>query len=78
MADRKARTWEKVVPGWEYVVDSFALPWFCACGRSDGCHCDYRWDKFKLIGSEVFLIGVYVNIKRVHHRLCGLCYMGTS
>jgi hypothetical protein len=54
MVDREARTWEKVITGWEYVFDSVALPRFCARERSGGCHCDHRWDKFKLIGSEVF------------------------
>jgi hypothetical protein len=54
MVDREAGTWEKVIPGWEYVVDSGALSRFCARERSGGCHCDHRWDKFKLIGSEVF------------------------
>jgi hypothetical protein len=57
MVDREARTWEKVVLGWEYVVDSFALPLFCARGRSGGCHCDHCWDKFKLIRRS-FLIGM--------------------
>ena len=51
LVDRAARTWEKVVTGWEYVVDSTALPWFCARARSACCHRDHRWDKFKLIGS---------------------------
>lgn len=54
MVDREARTWEKAVPGREYVFDSVAVPRFCARGRSGGCHCDHRWDKLKLIGSVVF------------------------
>ncbi len=54
MVDRETRTWEKVIPGREYVIDSVALPRFCARGRSGGCYCDHRWDKFKLIGSNVF------------------------
>ena len=53
MVDREARTWKKIIPGWEYVVDSVALPRFCARGKSGGCHYDHRWNKFKLIGSEV-------------------------
>jgi hypothetical protein len=54
VVDREAGTWEKVIPGWEYVFDSIALPRFCARERFGGCHCDHRWDKFKLIGSDVF------------------------
>jgi hypothetical protein len=38
MVDREAGTWEKVIPGWEYVVDSVALSRFCARERSGGCH----------------------------------------
>ena len=53
MVNRKARTWEKVIASREYVIDSVALPRFCARGRSDGCHSDHRWDKSKLIGSDV-------------------------
>lgn len=54
LVDREARTREKVIPGWEYVLDSAALPRFCSRERSAGCHYDHRWDKFKLVGKEVF------------------------
>ena len=50
MVDRETRTWEKAIAGWEYILDSAALPRFCSRERSAGCHYDYRWDKFKLIG----------------------------
>lgn len=54
MVDREAGTWEKVVPGREYVLDSDSLPLFCARATSSRCHCDNRWDKFKLVGSWDF------------------------
>jgi hypothetical protein len=54
VVDREAGTWEKVVPGREYVFDSHSLRRFCARAGSGRCHCDHRWDKFKLVGSWGF------------------------
>lgn len=54
VVDREAGTWEKVVPGWEYVFDSGSLPHFCARATPGRYHCDNRWDKFKLVGSWGF------------------------
>jgi hypothetical protein len=62
MVDREAGTWKKVIPGREYVFDSVALPRFCAREGSGGCHCDHRWDKLKLIGSDFFSLSAYASI----------------
>src|SRR5882757_5326666 len=61
MVDRKARTWEKVVIGREYVFDGDSVRRFCSRAGSDRCHCDHGWDKFELVGSwDFFLIGMWV------------------
>jgi hypothetical protein len=54
MADRKARTREKVVSGWEHVFDSDSLRRLRARARSGRSHCDHCWDKFEFFGSWGF------------------------